>query len=102
MLSAQDSGQNGNVHREIELPAPTPWPFVLAFGFTLMFAGLLTSITVAVLGTVLALAGSVGWFREVLPHEQEEVVPIVPEEITIATERRLVERVPLAEEQVRA
>ena len=54
-------------HREIDVPASTAWPLVLAFGFTLIFAGLLTSVSVSVLGAVLAVAGCAGWFREVLP-----------------------------------
>jgi hypothetical protein len=33
-----------------------------------LFAGLLTSASVSVLGAVLAIAGCVGWFREVFPH----------------------------------
>ena len=78
------------------MPAPTAWPFVLAFGFALLFAGLVTSVSVSVLGAVLALAGCVGWFREVFPHEHEEVVPVVPEDIRITTERRVVERLPIA------
>jgi hypothetical protein len=94
--------QGTRVPREIELPAPTAWPVILAFGFTLMFAGLLTSVSVTVLGVVLSIAGSVGWFREVFPHEHEEVVAVVPEELSISTERRVVERVPLAEDQARA
>src|ERR1700687_3923390 len=81
---------------EIEVPALTAWPFVLAFGFTLMFAGLLTSVSVSVLGAVLAVAGCVGWFREVFPHEHEEAVPIVFEDHRITTERRVVERVAVA------
>jgi hypothetical protein len=86
----------------IELPAPTAWPIVLAFGFTLLFAGLLTSASVSFLGAVLSLAGCVGWFREVFPHEHEEVVEVVPEDASIATERRRVERLHIAEEIVRA
>src|ERR1700752_5112062 len=78
--------------REIEIPAPTAWPFVLAFGFALLFAGLVTSAAVSMLGAVLALAGCTGWFREVFPHEHEEVVPVLPEDIRITTERRMVER----------
>jgi hypothetical protein len=74
----------------------------LAFGFSLVFAGLLTSVSVSVLGAVLALVGSVGWFREVFPHEHEEVVPVVAEDLVVATERRVVERLPVATEQVRA
>jgi hypothetical protein len=86
---------------EIEVPASTAWPVVLALGFTLMLAGLLTSISVSALGFVLGVAGCVGWFREVLPHEHEETVPVVFEEHRITTKRRVVERVPIAPELVR-
>src|SRR6266566_2163940 len=86
----------------VDVLASTAWPLVLAFGFTLMFAGLLTSASVSVLGVVLAVAGCVGWFREVFPHEHEEAVPIVFEDHRITTERRVVERVPVAPDLVRA
>ena len=88
--------------REMEVPASTAWPLVLAFGFTLMFAGLLTSVSVSVLGVVLAVGGCIGWFREVLPREHEETVPMAFEEYRIATDRRIVERVPVAPDLVRA
>ena len=94
--------RSGHAPSEVALPAPTAWPFVLAFGFMLLFAGLLTSASISVLGAVLALAGCVGWFREVFPHEREEVVVVVPEEITVRTVRRVVERIPVAPDQVRA
>src|SRR5262245_6742169 len=87
---------------EIELPAPTAWPMVLSAGVALMFAGLLTSVSVSVLGVVLAAAGCVGWFREVLPHAHEEVLTVVPDEVRVTTARREVERIPVAAEQVRA
>jgi hypothetical protein len=102
LLSAEPMKQGLRAPSEIESPAPTAWPIVLAFGFTLVFAGLLTSASVSVLGAVLALAGCVGWFREVFPHEHEEVVPVAPEAVSVATERRLVERLPVAPEQLRA
>jgi hypothetical protein len=102
MRSPESSGQNGQTPRGIELPAPTAWPLTLAFGFTLLFAGLLTGASVTVLGVVLALAGCIGWFKEVFPHEREELVPILPEDVSVTTSRRLVERFPLTEEQVRA
>jgi len=89
----------------IEVPAPTAWPVVLAVGFTLMFAGLLLSASMTVLGAVLALAGCVGWFREVFPHDHEEEVPVVPvvsDERQVTTERRVVDRLAIAPEQVRA
>jgi hypothetical protein len=101
-LSAEQMEQGRRVPGEIESPAPTAWPIVLSFGFTLVFAGLLTSVSVSVLGAVLAIAGCVGWFREVFPHEHEVIVPVVPEKIRIATERRVVERVPVAPDLVRA
>src|SRR5215472_12770970 len=77
LASVEQAGQNPRAPVEIEVPASTSWPLVLAFGFTLMFAGLLTSASVSVLGVVLAIAGCVGWFREVFPHEHEETVPVM-------------------------
>jgi hypothetical protein len=86
----------------IEVPASTPWPFVLAVGATAMFTGLVTNLSVSVFGVILALAGCIGWFREVLPEQREELATVVPEEISIKTDRRVVDRVSVAEEQVRA
>jgi hypothetical protein len=93
--------QHRRTPREIESPAPTAWPFILAFGFTLLFAGLVTSISVTVLGAVLAGAGCIGWFREVFPHEHEVAVPVVPDDFRASTERHVVDRLPILE-QVRA
>src|SRR4029453_4248953 len=87
---------------EIDVPAPTAWPIVLAAGFALMWAGLLTDVSMTVLGTVLACAGCVGWFREVLPHEHEIALPLIANAVRFVTARKVVERVPVAEEQVRA
>jgi hypothetical protein len=61
----------------IALPAPTAWPMVLASGITLLGAGYLMHPMLAVVGVAAVLLGCVGWFREVLPVEQEEVVPIL-------------------------
>jgi len=94
--------QNSRAPREIELPAPTAWPLVLALGFTLICAGLLTSASVSVLGAVLAVAGCAGWFGEVLPREHEVVEPVVPEDIAVVTNRRMVDRLAVAPDQVRA
>src|SRR5580704_14214658 len=101
-LTADKLGHDTRNPATIELPAPTAWPIVLAFGFTLLFAGLLTSASVSVLGAILSLAGCVGWFREVFPREHEEVVEVVPEDLSIVTERQRVERLHVAEENVRA
>ena len=102
LLSAEQMEQSPRAPSEIEVPAPTAWPVVLAFGFTLVFAGLLTGASVSVLGAVLTAAGCVGWFREVFPHEHEEVVQIVPEDFSVKTDRHVVERLPVAAEQLRA
>lgn len=88
--------------RQIEIPASTAWPLALAVGFTLIFAGLLTSVSVSVLGAILAIAGCAGWFREVLPSEHEVEVPVIPDEFVAITNRRVVDRLPVAPDQVRA
>jgi hypothetical protein len=100
--SADNLGHDTGNPGAIELPAPTAWPIVLAFGFTLLFAGLLTDVSVSVLGAVLSVAGCVGWFREVFPHEREEFVEILPEDAAIITDRQRVERIHIDEAIVRA
>ncbi len=80
----------------IEVPAPTPWPMVLAFGICLLFAGLATSAVVSVVGAAAALAGAVGWFRNVLPNEAVEAVPLIGATPAVATQRREVARLELA------
>jgi hypothetical protein len=86
----------------LELPAPTAWPIVLAFGVTLLFAGLVTSGSVSVLGGFLIIAGATGWFRNVLPHEAHELVSATPAEPDIATTRREVARLEIATRPKRA
>lgn len=62
----------------IEMPAPTPWPMVLALGVTLGCAGLVTHLVVTLVGGILALASIVGWWRQVLPVEQVEQARLRP------------------------
>jgi hypothetical protein len=101
-LSAEQMNPSAQAPEEIEVPAPTAWPFVLAAGSTLLFAGLVTYEPVSVLGGVLALAGCIGWFREVLPKEQEVAVVVVVDNFRPSSERRVVERLPVAADQLRA
>lgn len=68
---------NTQTSKTIEVPAPTPWPFVTAFGLALLLAGLVTSLAVSIVGFVVILFGAVGWFRVVLPVPREELVPLV-------------------------
>ena len=86
----------------IEMPAPTAWPIALAFGITLLFAGMVTSEAVSVLGAIVAVAGAVGWFRNVLPYEAHETMPVVQEELVVTTTRREVVRMAVANELQRA
>jgi hypothetical protein len=97
---ANQSGDNAT--DTIEVPAPTPWPIVLAFGIALLFAGLVTSEAVSVLGAFVAIAGAVGWFRDVLPQEAQESVQVIAQAPRIATMRREVARMEFAHELRRA
>ena len=86
----------------ITLPAPTAWPIILAFGITLLFAGLVTNASLSILGGILAVSGCVGWFRDVLPQEKVEVIRVTAEVPVVATSRRQVERLAVAPELSRA
>jgi hypothetical protein len=86
----------------IQMPAPTAWPIALAFGITLLFAGMVTSEAVSVLGAIVAVAGAIGWFRDVLPYEAHETVPVAQEEVVVTTTRREVVRMAVANELQRA
>ncbi len=71
--------ENNGAHKSedmIEVPAPTMWPLVTGFGLTLIFAGLVTSLGVSFVGLVVLLRGAVGWFRNVFPVSQEEMIPV--------------------------
>jgi hypothetical protein len=80
----------------IHLPAPTHWPLILAVGLTLLFAGLVTNIMISALGVAMAVVGGVGWFRQVLPHEAHEMLPVTEEELAIDRDGRRVRRVEYA------
>src|SRR5579872_3918418 len=86
----------------IKAPAPTAWPIVLAFGITLVFAGMVTSGAISILGGFLALAAVVGWFRDVLPHEAHEELPLEEPVQVAQPARRKVAHAVLGEELKRA
>ena len=64
--------------QRLTLPAPTASPMVLALGITLICSGLVTNAVVSVIGVLLAVVGGVGWWRQVLPVEQMEEIPLRP------------------------
>ena len=81
----------------IHMPAPTQWPIVLALGITLVFAGMVTSYVISLLGFVLMVRSTVGWFRDVLPHEKHEKVLVTTEIVEIKSSRTEVDRLPASE-----
>jgi hypothetical protein len=94
-MVAEQSGTRAGGPSELQLPAPTAWPIVAAFGVALLFAGLVTSEAVSILGAILMVTGWVGWFRDVLPHEKHEPIPVSADVIPIVTTRPQVARVDL-------
>ena len=90
----QVDSSNADVH-VIELPSPTAWPMVMALGLALILTGMVTSSFVSLLGLLLAIMGSVGWFRQVLPHEVHESIPVLTEEVPIVTTRTMASRLPV-------
>ena len=73
--------QTGTIH----LPAPTAWPFLMALGLTLVAASLVTNMGIGALGLLLSIAGAVGWFRDVLPHEAHEDVAVEEEYVALVS-----------------
>src|ERR1700755_1824326 len=86
-------GDGPHAEHAIHLPAPTQWPLMMAVGLTLTVAGLVTNMMISMLGVVMAVAGAVGWFRQVLPQEVHELLPVSDEEIAIEREGRRVTHV---------
>jgi hypothetical protein len=58
------------------LPAPTAWPMVAALAVALMGAAFVTHLSVGLVGLVLAVISGIGWWRQVLPEEQVEQIPL--------------------------
>lgn len=79
----------GGVH----LPAPTAWPFIMSLGVVLIAAALVTSAWLGYLGAVLFVIAAVGWFREVLPHEKHEDIPVAVEIISFVPQYEKVARI---------
>jgi hypothetical protein len=88
--ASQSGGEN------VQLPSPTLWPPLLALGIAVAAAGLVTNNIVTIVGGVLALAGCVGWFLQVLPRERHEIVPVATKPVAIAVSPRKVARIAAA------
>jgi hypothetical protein len=102
-MADEQTNQSGDPGMEtLAMPASTAWPVALAFGLTLVVAGLVTSGAVSVLGAIIAIAGAIGWFRAVLPQEAHEVVHASHQAPAVSTLRREVARVEIVGEMRRA
>jgi cytochrome c oxidase subunit 1 len=75
--SEPQPGLKADEPERIAVPASTPFPVIFAFGVALLFAGLVTTEFLSILGAILALCGCVGWFRDVLPQEKDELLTVV-------------------------
>ncbi len=92
-MSEQEN--HGHHSDSIHLPAPTTWPVVLAFGLALIFLGIVTNPAISILGGVLTVFGTVGWFRDVLPHERHVDVDVEVMDLNIRSTRERVARMEL-------
>ena len=86
-MGHNQTGNHGETEGFVNLPTPTIWPFVLAFGISLAITGLVTHWVISLLGICLILPAVVGWFCQVLPHEQHEPVAVSTEIVTISSDR---------------
>jgi hypothetical protein len=80
----------------VHLPASTAWPIVLALGTTFLFAGIVMTWAVSLLGIALMVCAAIGWFHDVMPRERNEDVSVITEMIEIKSSRTQVERLPVA------
>jgi len=70
-----EAGERSN-EKQIEMPAPTFWPLLLAFGLMLAFGGLAFHSVVGYVGPLIALLSVLGWIWNVMPEEQHEGIPV--------------------------
>jgi hypothetical protein len=71
-MNTQDPEKNDSV----EIPEPTGWPIIAAFGMVLLFAGLVTSFFITFIGLLIGLVGFAGWFMDVFPRPKHYSVPL--------------------------
>jgi hypothetical protein len=93
MMNLAQRSQTEPHHTVVHVPAPTAYPFFLAFGATLGFAGLVTNLAVTAFGVIFVFAGCVGWFRQVLPSEAVNRLSVSPSVEPIRTTRMQVEHI---------
>ena len=61
---AKEYGYELTPARPEEMPKPTLWPIVLAFGIVFFFWGFLTSFIISGVAIVIVVFGLTGWIEE--------------------------------------
>ena len=86
---AEESIQQGqqDLTGVVHLPAPTPWPMVMATGIALVFTGMVTHWMIALLGLACIVPAIVGWFRDVFPQEKHVDIHVRLEVIALVSSR---------------
>jgi hypothetical protein len=59
-------------HPDIHIPPPSYWPIVLAGGLVLIAIGVISSITVSMVGIIVLLTAVGGWAMENRAEEEPE------------------------------
>jgi membrane-associated protease RseP (regulator of RpoE activity) len=69
---------DGSRGQNVEMPARSLWPVVLAFGIAVAFAGFVTHFAATLIGLAIGLIAAFGWWRDVVPSEKHEPSPVDP------------------------
>lgn len=57
--------------RPQKLPRPTYWPFFLAFGFTFLLWGIVTTWIISVVGFLTVVVSIRGWIKDLIDETRE-------------------------------
>lgn len=81
------------IPKEVELPAPTVMPMVLALGLALLAFGMVSTISMSVAGLLFIVVGGLGWICEFAPGQGTVMEPVYPPELRPAAVQPRVSRI---------